>query len=229
MADILKRVGGIVSASLNDVLDRAEDPERMLRQVVRDIEESITAAKAKVVDAVTTEKLLHRQLTHHQEQSSEWLAKAESALASADETTARAALARKAEHASSIDALQSQWDTASSSCTTLKAQLTTLENKLGEAKRQQAGLVARHKAAQARSKIEEAAVELTSTLSHEATLARVEEKVLGLEARAEALAEVGGGTASLAAQAEAASNKSAAADIDAELAALKRKLAAESN
>ena len=80
MSSIFKRVSDIINANLNDLLDRMEDPERIIKQIIREMEDNIRQAKEGVINAIASEKQLFRELEKHRKHSGEWLAKAETAL-----------------------------------------------------------------------------------------------------------------------------------------------------
>ncbi len=95
MASIFKRLNDIISANINDLIDKVEDPERMIKQIIREMENNINQAKEGVVGAIASEKQLKKEVDGHRRQMDEWLAKAEIALKNDKEELARAALARK--------------------------------------------------------------------------------------------------------------------------------------
>ncbi len=127
MANIFKRVHDIVNANINELLDRIEDPERMIKQVIREMEDNITHRKEGVVDAIASEKQLLQELKHHRSQSEEWLQKAQLALEAEKEDLARAALARKKEIDNIIKDLEPAWEKAKETSEHLKKQLHQLE------------------------------------------------------------------------------------------------------
>jgi phage shock protein A len=69
MANLFKRISDLISANINDLIDRVEDPERMIKQIIREMEESITMAKEGVIQAIASEKQLQKELEHHRHQS----------------------------------------------------------------------------------------------------------------------------------------------------------------
>ena len=150
MTNIFKRINDIISANINDLIDRVEDPERMIKQIIREMEESINRAKEGVIDAIASEKRLQKDLEHHRRQSAEWLHKAEEALNAEQDDLARMALTRKKEHDNILKALEPSWESAKATSEHLKAQLHALEAKLEEARRKRSSLVARQRAAEDR-------------------------------------------------------------------------------
>src|SRR5207244_5760138 len=98
MPSIFKRINDVITANINELIDRVEDPERMIKQIIREMEDNIRKAKEGVIEAIASEKQLQKHLENHRRQSAEWLKRAEEALQANKEDLARAALARKKEH-----------------------------------------------------------------------------------------------------------------------------------
>jgi phage shock protein A len=190
MASIFKRINDIITANINDLIDRVEDPERMLKQIIREMEESSNRAKEGVIDAIASEKQLRKDLEHHRRQSAEWHQKAEEALNAGQEDLARMALTRKKEHDNILKALEPSWEAAKATSEHLKAQLHALEAKLEEARRKRSSLVARQRAAEARQHMDSTLSHFHDGLDAHANFARMENRVTEIEARAEAMAEV---------------------------------------
>jgi phage shock protein A len=150
MPNIFKRISDVLAANLNDLIDRVEDPERMVKQIIREMEDNIRIAEEGVIDAIASEKQLHKDLEHHRQQAATWRQRAEEALRADQEDLARAALTRKKEHDQIITTLEPAWEAAQHTSEQLKAQLHALEAKLEEARRKRSTLVARQRAVEAR-------------------------------------------------------------------------------
>ena len=103
MPSIFKRINDVITANINELIDRVEDPERMIKQIIREMEDNIRKAKEGVIEAIASEKQLQKDLENHRRQSAEWLKRAEDALQENKEDLARAALARKKEHQLSVE------------------------------------------------------------------------------------------------------------------------------
>ena len=190
MANLFKRINDIIAANLNDLLDRVEDPERMIKQIIREMEENINSAKEGVIDAIASEKQLYRELESQRRQSKEWLQRAEKALAADNETLAREALTRKREHDAIVANLEESWSAAKRTSERLKAQLRTLEAKLNEARLKKGSLVARQRASEARRQMDRTLNHVTAGREMETSFGRMEDKVLEMEARVEAEEEL---------------------------------------
>lgn len=190
MASLFKRISDVLSANINDLIDRVEDPDRMIRQIIREMEESILRAREGVVEAIASEKRLQKELENNQRQSQEWLNKAEEALRGDREELARSALARKKEHDDICRALQPSWESARNTSESLKTQLRALEAKLEEARRKRGTLVARQKAAEARQQMGKTLSDFQTGVSAQMNFARMEDKVADMEAQTAALDEL---------------------------------------
>jgi len=190
MTSIFKRLSSLINASINDLVDRAEDPERMIKQFIREMEEHIQAAKEGVIEAIASEKQLQKQVDEQRRRTAEWLQKAEAAIAEDREDLARAALERKKEHERTLQGLEPAWQAAKEASAHLKRQLQRLEDKLEEAKLKRGTLVARQRAAEARQHMDRTAASLQAGYASHAELARMEDRVAEIEARAQAEAEL---------------------------------------
>ena len=190
MTHIFKRINDVISANINDLIDRVEDPERMIKQVIREMEENNRKAKEGVIDAIASEKQLQKELESNRAQSQNWLAKAEEALLKDNEELARSALARKNEHDNICKALEPSWQAAKNTSVKLKTQLKALEAKLEEARRKRSSLVARQKAAEARQQMDDTLTSLEAGIRAQTNFSRMEDKVVEMEARTEAMDEL---------------------------------------
>ncbi len=224
MASIFKRISDVISANLNDLIDRVEDPERMIKQIIREMEENIGKAKAGVIEAIASEKQLQKDLEQHRRQSAEWQKKAEEALQVNKEELARAALMRKKEHDNIIKALEPSWAAAKNTSERLKTQLHALEAKLEEARRKRSTLVVRQRAAEARQHMDKTLANFQTGLDAQANFARMEDKVAEMEARVEAAAELSGDASQLEKDFLAMEVEQ---EVEDELAALKKKVAGQ--
>jgi phage shock protein A len=224
MANIFKRINDVFASNINELIDRVEDPERMIKQIIREMEENIRQAKDRVVDAIASEKKLAKEVAAHREQAANWQEKAESALRSGNESLARAALVRKQEHQKVLQSTEPAWKAAASTSEALKNQLRALEAKLDEAKRKKGTLVARQRAAEARQHLERSSTAFESGLRNYDNFGRMEERVAEIEARTEAISELNRGASDL--EREILSME-VDTEVEAELDALKAKARAD--
>lgn len=219
------RISDIISANLNDMTEGFEDPEKMLKQAVREMEETIAEVTAQTAKAMANETTLSRELERNRTQKQQWLDRAQKAVEEGNDDLARKALTRKGEHEKLADALQDQLAAAQEASGSLRRQLAAMKAKLSEGKRNLATLSARKRAADFRKKMETQAAGLTSDVDQSAfaKFDRMKAKVEQAEAEAAAMAELRGlETAAPAEDVQCVSDEGA--DISAELADLKRKL-----
>ena len=187
---IFRRISDIINSNINYILDQAEDPEKMISQMILEMEEGIRSAKLSAARAIASEKKLKKSLDFHVRKAEEWKEKAESALEDGNEEHARKALNRKKEHANIAKSLEAQHEEAEKAGDTLRINLRALEGKLAEAKRKRDTLVARKRAAEACKEVHLQVGNLEKTASAFSKFERMEEKVESAEAEAAALAEM---------------------------------------
>jgi phage shock protein A len=224
MTNIFKRINDMLNANINDLIDRVEDPDRMIKQIIREMEENILRAREGVLDAIASEKKLQKELEQHRQQSSEWLGKAETALRNGNEELARAALARRKECDDICKTLEPSWQSANATSGRLKNQLHALESKLDEARRKRSTLVARQRAAEARDQLDRTVSRFDDGFAAHQQFNRMEDRVADMEARTAALDELNLSSSPLEKEFLDLEIQS---EVDAELAKLKGKLQAD--
>ncbi|MFM8840831.1 MAG: PspA/IM30 family protein, partial [bacterium] len=146
---IFSRIADVFKANVNDTLDKAEDPEKMLKQMVLEMEESVNKATLAVANSMAHEKSLLRKIEKSKTESAEWMYKAQQAITVGREDLARAALEKKAVFDKNITDLEPVYTTAKATSEKLQTQLTALKSKLDEARARQGTLIARSQAAKA--------------------------------------------------------------------------------
>jgi phage shock protein A len=221
---LFKRISDIISANLGELADQYEDPEKMLKQAIREMEESIEKATQETAKTLASEKRLAKELAHNDSEARQWKTRAEKAVESGDDELARKALSRKKEHEKLSMALQDQLKAVQDASGTLRRQLDGMKAKMAEAKRNLATLTARQKAADVRKKAYLSADETKDVaLDDEAfkKFDRLREKVEMAEAEAEALAELRG--VDFGESSSTDSSTSPSSDVEDELAELKRR------
>ena len=219
---IFSRLGTLIKSNLNDLISKAEDPQKMLNQIVLEMQNQLVEAKKQVAVSIADEKRLKKQWDDQIELSKEWERKAMLAVRSGDDGLAKEALQRKSEHDVQQAEFSKQWQLQKDAVEKLKDQLRTLNDKIEEAKRKKNVLIARKKRAEAQRSIQETMSGLKDQSAFE-TFERMSEKIDQIEAEAEAgeeLAEEYTGD-TLAAQFSKLEKTGAADD---ELQALKRKM-----
>lgn len=215
---IFSRMSDIFKANINDLIDRAEDPQKLMDQMVREMTEQLQEAKIQVAKAIADEKRLHQQLKQNELQSQNWESKAMLALKKGDENLAKEALKQKKSYDGLVDSVKTQWEEQNGLSSKLKDNLRALETKIDEARRKKEILIARQKRAEAQKKIHDVMTGL-SDKSAFANFERMERKVMEIEAQADAAVELE--VQSLDDQFKALE---AGSGVDDELAALKAKM-----
>lgn len=147
---VFARLSDLITANVHALLDRAEDPEVLIAQVLRDLEEGLAATRGHAATAIAAERRLARELEQGRIAAEQWKGRARRALAAEREDLARRALARKQEQEEQVDRLEAQHAAASRASDDARAALRTLEARLAEARQTQRLLVARHRAVLAR-------------------------------------------------------------------------------
>jgi phage shock protein A len=186
---ILARIAQLIKSNLNDLISRAEDPEKMLEQIVFDMNAQLIEAKTQVAGSIAEEKKLQRQAEQEMNQATEWERKATLAVRAGNDELAKEALLRKKEHDSLAQQLQQQWLKQKQGVDQLKLALKALNDKIEEAKRKKILLIARKKRAEAQKAIQDTMSGLSSTSAFE-SFDRMASKIEHMEAEAEASAEL---------------------------------------
>jgi phage shock protein A len=148
---IFSRISDILTANLNALVDRAENPVVMLEQMIREMEESHVRARKYAAVAIAAERRLRRDREYNQAQADQWKARAQEALAAGQEGLARRALARKQEHDLLARSLDEECTEAVEAAQSARAALAALESRLADVRTRQRVLLARHRTAQVRA------------------------------------------------------------------------------
>jgi phage shock protein A len=186
---IFSRLAQLIKSNLNDLISHSEDPEKMLNQLVLEMNSQLNEAKKQVASSIADEKRLAKQLEQEQAKAGEWEQRAMMALKNGNEELAKEALARKREHEGLATTYQEQWTKQKTAVENLKRTLRALNDKIEEAKRKKNVLIARKKRAEAQRAIQETMSGLQDTSAFE-TFDKMAEKIDRLEAEAEAGAEL---------------------------------------
>lgn len=214
---LFDRVSRVVRANVNDLVSKAEDPEKILEQSILDMQEDLVQLRQAVASAIASQKRTQQQHSQAQTETNNWQQRAQLALQKGDENLAREALTRKKTHTDTATTLKTQLDQQTTMVDTLKRNLIALEGKISEAKTKKDMLKARASAAKANEQLQ-ATVGRLGTGSAMSAFERMEEKVLQMEARSQAAAELAG------ADLESQFARLESGDVDAELEAMKAQL-----
>src|SRR5215475_8403904 len=130
---LLERVSALIRANLNDMIDRAEDPQKMLKQVTLDMQNQLLQVKTQVAIAIADEHLLRKKHQENLDKNAEWMRKAEIAVDKKQDDLARAAIERAVSYKKLADDFAEEMTNQKSQVEDLKSALEKLERKLGEA------------------------------------------------------------------------------------------------
>jgi phage shock protein A len=183
---IFSRLGTLLKSNVNDAISKAEDPEKMLTQMLLDMQQQMVEAKKQVAVAIADEKRLQKQFEQEKQLAVEWEKKAMLAVKAGNDDLAKQALMRKTEHELGYE---QQWQAQKAAVDQLKTALQGLNSKIEEAKRKKNLLVARAKRAEAQKTIAETMDGISSTSAFD-TMSRMEEKINKAEAEAQATYEL---------------------------------------
>ena len=221
---VVARVSDIVSANLNDLLDRCEDPEKMIKLLVQEMDEHIENGREALAKALAGEKRLAADLAKQRASAAEWQANAEAAVARDDEAMARKCLLRRKEHEAAAETLAAQLETARKTGEALRGDFERLQQKAEEARRKRDSLIARKQSAEAQRQMATLGPAMSRAQRSFSKFDQMERKIESLEAEAQALNELSNPDADLATDVQRHARESA---VDGELAALKAQLAAK--
>lgn len=173
---IFDRIATLFKSNINDLISKAENPEKMLDQIVVDMRNQLAKAKQQVAGAIADEKRLKDQAESEFRAAQDWEQKAMLAVKENREDLAKQALMRQSEHDEHASQLQQTWQAHAAETEKLKNQLRDLNDKIEEAKRKKNLLLARQRRAQAQQRISETMSSMSEKSAFEA-FARMEEKV----------------------------------------------------
>jgi phage shock protein A len=216
----IDRLARLIRANINDLIDQAEDPEKMIDQILREMHDSINMARAQVASMIAQEKELEFDAAETSKLAGEWGRKAERAVTAGKDDLAREALRRKRDNEESSRIYREQLAVQTQAVSKLKDQLRQLESKYQSTLGARDTLVSRQRRARAQRQVAEAIVVFTP-LDPSSELDRMERKIRSEEAHAMAAIEVG--EDSFESQMQALEGES---DVEDELAALKASLGA---
>ena len=179
----------IIKSNLNDMISKAEDPEKMLNQIIIDMNQQLVESKKGVATAIADEKKLERQMNNNFTLAGEWEHKAKLAVQAGKDDLAKEALIRKQEYAGLAAQYKEQWEDQHESVEQLKQALRQLQQKIEEAQRKRNLLLARAKRATAQKRIQETVGQFSNNSAFDA-FDRMSSKIDELEAENEARKEI---------------------------------------
>jgi len=186
---IFQKLSTVLKSNINDLIAKAENPEKMLNQIILDMRDQLAKAKREVAAAIADERKLRAQLDDEVKQTRDWEHRAMLAVKEGRDDLAKQALIRQQEHAQRAAAIDQTWTSQAQETEKLKGSLRQLNDKIEEAKRKRNLLIAKQKRAQAQKRIHETMSGLSDTSAFEA-FNRMAEKIEESERRSLAHAEV---------------------------------------
>lgn len=212
---LFDRIWRLIRANLNSLVSQAEDPEKILEQAMLDMQDDLLQLRQAVAQAIATQKRTERQCSQAATTAEEWYRRAQLALQKGDDNLAREALTRRKSYQDTADVMKTQIGQQSAIVEQLKQNMRKLESKISEAKTKKDLYIARARSAKASQQINDM-LGRVGTGSAMQAFERMEEKVVQMEAQAEAVAELGMDDLE-----KRIASLGEADDVEAELAALK--------
>lgn len=178
---IFSRIGDVLKANINDMIDRAEDPEKMVKQIILDLQKEVSKATQALGKAMASERIAKRQYEDAVKTSSDWEMKAKAALNAGEVDLAKKALSNKVKADENVKQYQQMYEQISAQTAQLREQVEALKSKLDEAKSRQAMLIARSQMAKTQKNLAQSVggMDASSALDK---FNRMEEKVTRQEA-----------------------------------------------
>jgi phage shock protein A len=186
---LLERVSTLVRANLNDLIDKAEDPEKMIKQVILDMQNQLLQVKTQVAIAIADQHVLDKKRKEHEDAAAEWKRKAELAVKKSSDDLARAALERSLSHEQMAKGFVQQLEDQKTEAENLKTALRKLEQKLEETRSRCEMMIAQHRRARVVNKAHQAH-QAVERKDHAASITRMRTRIVGTEAENAATSEL---------------------------------------
>jgi len=186
---LLERVSTLIRANINDLVDKAEEPEKMIKQVILDMQNQLLQVKTQVAISIADQHVLEKKLQENEENERQWMRRAELAVDKHDDTLARAAVERSMSYKATTESFRQQVEDQKTQVENLKSALVKLQQKLVEAQTKSDMLIAQHRRSRALGKATQAGLNMGDE-SKSAAFDRMKNKVQHSEATAQATAEL---------------------------------------
>ena len=186
---LFDRLSSLIKSNINDLISSAENPEKMLNQILIDMRSQLAKAKQQVAAAIADERRLRDQVDSEYKEGQEWERRAMLAVQEGRDDLAKQALLRQNEHSSHAQQLEATWQAHQAETEKLKNSLRDLNDKIAEAKRKKNLLIARQKRAEAQKQIQQTMSSMSEKSAFEA-FERMEAKIEDNERRMLANAEI---------------------------------------
>lgn len=189
---VFSRLSDILKSNINDLLDKAEDPEKMVKQIIIDMQKELTTATQNLGKAKASERLAQKKMDDAVKVAAGWESKAKAALSQGNQDLAKQALAKKVRADEEVATYTEMYESISTQTDAIEDQVEVLKAKLDEAKSRQAMLIARSQMADTKKALAKSQGGFDGASALE-KFDRMEEKIQRKEAEADAFAEIGGG------------------------------------
>ena len=186
---LLERVSTLIRANLNDLVDKAEDPEKMIKQIILDMQNQLLQVKTQVAISIADQHVLERKMQESGESCQQWMRRAELAVDKHDDGLARAAVERSMSYKTMTESFQQQVEDQKTQVDNLKTALLKLQQKLAEAQSKSDMLIAQHRRSRALGKATDAGMAMGDQ-SNSAAFDRMKHKVQHTEAATQAKSEL---------------------------------------
>ncbi|MBR3679909.1 MAG: PspA/IM30 family protein [Oscillospiraceae bacterium] len=188
---IFSRLSDILKANINDLLDKAEDPEKLVKQIILDMQKELTKSTQALGKAVASERMVEKQYRNACAVSASWENRAKAALKSGDAELAKKALANKVKADEDVTNYREMYETISNQTEAIRSQVEVLKSKLQDAKSREAMLIARSQMADTTKELAQSLGGIDTNSSFD-KLSKMEERVVQKEAEAAAFCEIAG-------------------------------------
>ena len=189
---IFSRLSDLLKSNINDLIDRAEDPEKMVKQVIIDMQNELTKATQNYGKAKASERLAEKKYLEAKKVSEGWENKAKAALSQGNQELAKQALAKKVKADEDVTSYKEMYESISDQTEAIGNQVEVLKSKLEDAKAHQAMLIARSQMADTKKNLAKSTGSFDESASYE-KFRRMEDKITRKEAEADAFTEIAGG------------------------------------
>lgn len=218
---VFKRIADIVTANINDLIDKAEDPEKMAKQIIREMEESIGEVRGQVASAMAAEHQLAAQLASAKAEAADWEKRAVRAVEMDRDELAKQALLKRRDADRVARAAEPQLTKSREAVELLREQLRVLEDRIMFARRKRDTIIARQRMAEASNRVTRTVGRFSKAADHLSRMSGIEDRVNSMEARMTAEMTLLSESVSLEEQFEKLEEERT---VEAELAALKQRV-----
>ncbi len=187
---IFTRLGDLLRANINDLIDKAEDPEKMVKQIIQDMDRELVKSTQMLGKAMASERQIEKQMNDAKAKSADWENKAKLALQAGDQELAKKAVEEKLKVDEKVTQFTQMYESVHAQTEQIKAQVEELKSKLEEAKSRQAMLIARSQMADTQKDLAQSLGGMNTSENAFAKMDKMEERIARKEAEAQAFSEI---------------------------------------